>query len=124
MDPDPGHSELKMPENQKVILNNFGCENLSHVSIEDLTEWACNPESGIVAYVRKVHYDPDMQENHNIKKMGHGNVGIYSEGTWKSFTKEEYTTKMLSSMEAIFKCILMLRHMHQKSIQNTFFKTV
>jgi hypothetical protein len=65
-----------------IVVNTFGKEKMDHISHYDKIEWARNPAQGVVDYVRKKHFDPDMPCNHNfrIKSTKKNTVEVYRDG--------------------------------------------
>ena len=52
---------------QNIYINNFGSENISHVSKEFLDKCLLNLKRGVCDYIEKVNFNPDVPENHTIR---------------------------------------------------------
>jgi hypothetical protein len=53
-------------QNNLVIMNPFGKEDLSHLKIQDYIKYLNGFFPGFVGYIDKVHFDENMPQNHNI----------------------------------------------------------
>lgn len=67
-----------------IIINTFGQETLHHITPEFLSECIKTKSKGIVKLLEKVHRDPDVPENHNVRKKSEkkGTVETYENGRW------------------------------------------
>ena len=69
---------------QNIYINNFGAENLSHVSKEFLDNCLLNLRRGVCDYIEKVNFNPDVPENHNIRYEDTRSVKVKeSDNTWR-----------------------------------------
>ena len=68
-----------------IVINNFGNEDMSHISHNDKILWASDPEKGVIDYVKKKHFDPTVPSNHNIqiKSRKQNTLQIYKNGKWQ-----------------------------------------
>ena len=105
------HDE-KHEENDGIELNDFGFEEMSAVSLDDLTLWASDPHDGCISYLKAVHYNPNMPENHNIKNVSDTMVGVYINGKWETMPRTEFSKKVAVVVERLFHDVLMLRQRH------------
>jgi hypothetical protein len=53
--------------NQNIIINVHESENRSYITDEFMAECVKENIHGICNYIKKLHFDPDHPENHNIK---------------------------------------------------------
>ena len=53
-------------QNNIVVINPFGKEDLSHLSIEDYKKFLNGFFPGFLKYIEKVHFDENAPQNHNI----------------------------------------------------------
>lgn len=102
----------KHEQNVGYELNDFGFEDMSAVSLDDLTEWASEPQDGLITYLKTVHYNPNMPQNHNIKHVRDGVVGVYIDGKWETMPRVEFSKKMAALLERLFTDVLILRQRH------------
>lgn len=69
---------------QNVYINNFGSENMSHISHKFLDDCLLNFKRGVCNYIEKVNFNPDVPENHNIRFQDVQNVRVKeSDNTWR-----------------------------------------
>jgi hypothetical protein len=69
---------------QNVYINNFGSENVSHVSKEFLDSCLRNLKRGVCDYIEKVNFNPDVPENHNVRYEDARNVKVKESDTaWR-----------------------------------------
>lgn len=71
--------------NNTVNLNNFGSENLSHITPEFLSHCLLNPKKGIPSLIESIHYNREVPENHNIrfKSLKRNVFEKYDDTHWK-----------------------------------------
>lgn len=50
-----------------ITLNNYGNENLTHLTPEFLSHCLLNPKKGLPTLIETIHYNKDIPENHNIR---------------------------------------------------------
>jgi len=53
-------------QNNLIMINPFGKEDLSHLSVEDYKKFLNGFFPGFLKYVEKVHFDENAPQNHNI----------------------------------------------------------
>lgn len=53
--------------NLNININSFGNESLEHLKADVLTKLVNDRD--IVEFVRRIHFDPDAPENHNVKRI-------------------------------------------------------
>jgi hypothetical protein len=53
-------------QNNIVVINPFGKEDLSHLSLEDYKKFLNGFFPGFLKYIEKVHFDENAPQNHNI----------------------------------------------------------
>jgi hypothetical protein len=53
-------------QNNLVMINPFGKEDLSHISLQDYKKYLNGFFPGLVEYIEKVHFDEKAPQNHNI----------------------------------------------------------
>ena len=81
------------------VLKNYGKEDISHITQDDLTEWAKDPETGVLLYVKKKHFDPEKPGNRNIRlnSIKRQEVGVYKDGIWHPEDAQKFTSKVIES---------------------------
>ena len=60
-------NNIYVQNNNTIILNNFGNEDISHLTHDFLSHCLLNPTKGITNLIGKVHYDNDVPSNNNIR---------------------------------------------------------
>lgn len=82
-----------------IVLRNYGKEDVSHITQNDLTEWAKDPETGVLMYVKKKHFDPEKPENRNIRlnSIKRQEVGVYKDGQWHPEDAQKFTSKVIEN---------------------------
>lgn len=84
-----GHCNITSNHNNNnninIVLSNFGKEDTSHITHEDIVKWAKDPANGVLMYIEKKHFDPTKPENHNIKlaSMKREEVDVHINGKWQ-----------------------------------------
>jgi hypothetical protein len=70
--------------NNYVVINNFGSENLSHLSQEFIYSCLNGMKRGVCDYIEKVNFNPNVPENHNIRYEDDKIVRVKSaDNTWR-----------------------------------------
>jgi hypothetical protein len=59
------------------VLNNFGHENLSHLTVDDKVDICSNYMDVIANTVTKIYFDPDHPENHTVRMKSEKNKQMY-----------------------------------------------
>ena len=92
------HSNNHNNNTYNITINNFGQENVSHITHDDKVIWAANPSMGVVEYMKKKHFDPNVPENHNLKMANVKNkeLSVYMEGQWKRTPAKPILSTMLN----------------------------
>jgi hypothetical protein len=73
-------NNIQNQQNNHVIINinNFGNERLDHITPEFTEECIrAYRGDGICSMIEKIHFDPDVPENHNIKLQSSKNKRVY-----------------------------------------------
>lgn len=50
-----------------LTINNYGNENITHLTHEFLSQCLLNPKKGLPSLIESIHYNKDFPENHNIR---------------------------------------------------------
>ncbi len=72
--------------NIQVNLNNFGQENISHLTHDFLSHCLMNPSKGFPSLIENIHYHKDVPENRNIrcKSLKQNIFEKYIDSEWRS----------------------------------------
>ena len=52
-----------------IIINNYGEENLSYLSDEDIKDYIIDQTSGLLKCIKDIHFNPEHPENKNIRLL-------------------------------------------------------
>ena len=72
--------------NLKINMRNFGDENLDHITDNMMDEFKQQPKAiGILNLVKAIHFNPDVPENHNVRKYEIEKVlaQVFNDGDWE-----------------------------------------
>lgn len=83
--------------NTYININNYGKEDVSHITHEEKIVWALEPRQGILSYVEKKHFDPNMPQNHNIRlsSMKREELSVLLDGSWQKQPAKPFLHKVL-----------------------------
>lgn len=94
--------------NITIVINSYGCEDISHISHNDKVKWAADPKSGVVEYVQKKHFHPDRPQNHNLKmaSIKREELSVRMDGSWKRVPAKPFLNKVLvTTVDELSNCI-------------------
>jgi hypothetical protein len=83
---------------QQIIVNNFGNENMTHLTPQFIERCIRNAiSSGVSDMVRKIHFDPDVPENNNIRieSFRRQQLRIYQDNDWMVKDKTDVIDDMI-----------------------------
>jgi hypothetical protein len=67
-----------------VYINNFGAENISHLSNDFTERCVMNLKKGLCDYIERVNFNPNVPENHNIRYETNRIVRVKElDNTWR-----------------------------------------
>jgi hypothetical protein len=83
--------------NNVIMINNFGNENLSHITLQDYKKYFSTYFKGFLNFIEKVHFDDNMPENHNIciTNMKSKDIKVYEGDKWIAKPKTNVIDKFL-----------------------------
>jgi len=83
--------------NLMVNINNFGKENLSHITLNDYKKFLTGFFPGFIKFIEKVHFDENMPENHNINisNLKSKYLQIYENNQWTMKQKVDVLDKFI-----------------------------
>jgi hypothetical protein len=83
--------------NNVIMINNFGNENLSHITLQDYKKYFSTYFKGFLNFIEKVHFDDNMPENHNIciTNMKSKDIKVYEGDKWIAKPKTDVIDKFL-----------------------------
>ena len=77
-------NSYKYNDNKNITnnLNNFGEENLKHISFDDLTRYSSGLNDGFTKFIEDVHFNKDIEENMNIRMKTKDIIEVVNDGKW------------------------------------------
>jgi len=99
----------------QIIINNFGNENMSHLTPQFIERCIRNAVShGVPDMVRKIHFDPEVPENKNIRvaSLRREHLGVFQEDKWMIKDKTEVIDDMINKV-----CIVLRQYYNGKEGQ-------
>jgi hypothetical protein len=105
--------------NTYVVINNFGHENLSHITNEvldrRLKEFHGN---GIANLITDTHFNPERPENHNIRMNSkkHKTLRIKQDARWSIKSNDEVLDVLMTKYKDMF-IMRLLDHEFQQSLK-------
>lgn len=85
-------------ENNIPNINSFGKENLTHISENDYKKYMSGFFPGFVNFIKKIHFDDGMPENHNIyfTNLNSKYLYIYEDNKWITQQKNDIIDKLIN----------------------------
>ena len=83
--------------NNVIMINNFGNEDLSHITLQDYKKYFSTYFKGFLNFIEKVHFDDNMPENHNIclTNLKSKDIKVYENDKWIAKPKTDVIDKFL-----------------------------
>ncbi len=83
--------------NNVIMINNFGNEDLSHITLQDYKQYLNTYFKGFIKYIEKVHFDDNVPENHNIciTNLKSKDIKVYEGDKWVAKPKTDVIDKLL-----------------------------
>lgn len=80
-----------------ITINNYGNEDVTHITHDDKIQWASDPSKGVIAYVEKKHFDPNKPANHNVKMISvkREELAVHMDGKWIRHPAKPFMGKVL-----------------------------
>jgi len=80
-----------------IIINKYSTPDTQHITDYDYHESMIKPKTAFPQLVKKIHFNPDVPQNLNIK---HGNkalkkIKVYDDKGWKSMDKNEVIERLI-----------------------------
>jgi len=81
-----------------VNINNFGKEDLSHITLNDYKKYLSGFFPGFIKFIEKVHFDENAPENHNINitNIKSKYLHIYEDNKWTLKEKVDVIDKFIN----------------------------
>jgi hypothetical protein len=84
-------------QNNLVVINPFGKEDLSHITIQDYKNYLNGFFPGFIKYVEKVHFDENAPQNHNIyvSNLNSKYLSVHNGDRWETKVKTDVIDNLL-----------------------------
>ena len=82
-----------------INIQNFGQENVSHLTESFLNECLLNCNNGVTNLLKNIHFNPKIPENHNIRSLSkkQNTLELYSDGAWHPCDKNNTLDRMIKN---------------------------
>lgn len=103
-------------------LKSFGNEYMDHINDKFLKNMIINPESGIINFIRVVHFNPEIPQNRNIfvKSRKFNFIEVYNKSGWKKIPRKDVFQEIITSkkdlMDEAFERLCEEKELSQKYI--------
>ena len=95
-------------QNNIIMINPFGKEDLSHLSVEDYKKFLNGFFPGFLKYIEKVHFDENAPQNHNIciSNLRSKYLTIHDGDKWVTKMKDDILERFINKKhnQLIDKC--------------------
>lgn len=77
-------NNVNINNNLMINLNSFGKENINHITEKDYKQYMSGFFPGFIKFIKKIHFDDDMPENHNIyaTNLKSKYIYVYEDNKW------------------------------------------
>ena len=102
---DNKNTNINITLNNNQNLNEFGKEDLSHITIDDYKYYITNLLPGFIKYIEDIHFSDKMLSNRNIcySKLDSNHISTYKNNTWTASKKNDllhdYVTKKIRTLD-------------------------
>jgi len=85
-------------QNNLIMINPFGKEDLSHLSVEDYKKFLNGFFPGFLKYVEKVHFDENAPQNHNIciSNLRSKYISIHDGNKWVTKMRDDILERFIN----------------------------
>jgi len=89
----------KIINNNLIVINSFGKENLSHITNDDYKKYLSGYFPGFINFIEKVHFDENMPENNNICITNLKSKFMYTHdgSKWVTMNKDDVIDKFIKN---------------------------
>ena len=74
--------EIEFLKNNIINYNNFGQEDISHISYEDMTKYCTGLNTGMVNFIKNIHFNKNIQENMNVRMKNKNILEVIEYRKW------------------------------------------
>ena len=85
-------------QNNLVMINPFGKEDLSHLTLQDYKKYLNGFFPGLVEYIEKVHFDENAPQNHNIciSNLKSKYITIHNGTKWVTHMRDDVINRFIN----------------------------
>lgn len=85
-------------QNNLIMINSFGKEDLSHITLPDYKNILNGFFPGFVKYIEKIHFDESAPQNHNLclSNMKSKYIYVYENDDWKLKEKNDIIDTLIN----------------------------
>lgn len=103
-----------------VLIRSIGFEDMSHISLREMIEWANNPGEGPDKFIEKLHLDPCAPDNKSFEFLADLTVRVYVQGSWAIYSLDEFNFRMNNYATKTLKEVLKLQSIIKKAEEELF----
>jgi hypothetical protein len=103
---DNKNTNINITLNNNQNLNEFGKEDLSHITLDDYKYYITNLLPGFIKYIEDIHFSDKMLSNRNIcySKIDSNHISTYKNNKWNASKKNDllhdYVTKKIRTLDS------------------------
>ena len=92
------HFTTNINSNNTIIINNYGKEDLSYLTNDEMTNYVKNLPPGVIKFIEKVHFNPQHPENSNLRITNKKDslIQVRKKNKWIFEDKIDVITNLLS----------------------------
>jgi hypothetical protein len=107
-------------QNVHIHLNNFGNEDVSHITTAMIEDCIKNPSRGFVRLIKDIHFNADMPSNHNLKHKStkQNTIEKYIDGNWVPCDASNTLDELIRKNYKIINCYYIEKYENDQSIQD------
>ena len=92
------YSYNQINSNNSIIINNYGKEDLSYLTHDEMTNYVKNLPPGVLKFIEKIHFNPKHPENTNLRITNKKDslIQIRKKNKWIFENKSDVIRNLLS----------------------------
>ena len=92
------HNTYNQYNSNSIIINNYGKEDLSYLTPEEMTHYVKNLPPGVIKFIEKIHFNPKHPENNNLRITNKKDslIQIRKKNKWMFEDKSDVIKSLLS----------------------------
>ena len=91
-------NNINNTQNNIIVINSFGKEDLSHITIEDYNKYLSGFFPSFIKFIEKIHFDNNMPSNHNLclSNIKSKYIHVYQNNNWMLKEKEDVIDNLVN----------------------------